>query len=469
MSGVFDGNNGNRPTVNGNRKTGKQGNCGHSCTFFVICPAVKPQKVACWGQPQTPTTSGQVGPKWVDREKKMKYIICKWGDFVRYTTKEDLTALIEDNAVENISLEFKSYSFDDGKIPSKEKDDIVKEIVSFANSEGGNIIVGIDEDGKRVASKLKDVGCTMSQFDGIQLAIQQHMLAKVRPRLYGVKMYGILINDDRIAITIQVPKSYSRPHAINDGNKDVFYMRHSNGIAYMSVDDLRTQFLSSSSFKRDIQTFRQDRISMILANEALGTLLSGAKVLLHIIPLWSLEEGNNIDISNIPNNKMNIARPISGGGYNYSYNADGWFTAYNDHETKHISTYVQFFRNGIIEAVDVRMMNYEKNRIYKWEETESAVFEALVRYTEILDYLDIPKPWHIYLSFLNAKGFRSSGLYYDDGVIDRDIVHAVECVWNDDSGPISEVIKPAFDSLANSLGRAHSVNYDKGGMYIQRA
>jgi len=37
---------------------GKQGNCGHSCTFFMICPAVKPQKIACWGQTQTPATSG---------------------------------------------------------------------------------------------------------------------------------------------------------------------------------------------------------------------------------------------------------------------------------------------------------------------------------------------------------------------------------------------------------------------------
>ena len=242
---------------------------------------------------------------------------------MNYTTKEELTALIEDSTVENMSLEFKSFSFDDGKVSSKEKDDIVKEIVALANSEGGNIIIGIDENGKRMASKLKDIGCTVSQFDGIQLAIQQYMLAKVRPRLYGVKMFGIPINDDKIVISIQVPKSYNRPHAVNDGNKDVFYMRHSNGVTYMSVDDLRTQFLSSASYKKDILSFRQDRISMILANEVLGTLLDGAKVLLHIVPLWSLAEGNNIDISFIPTNKTNVAGPISVSDFNSGYNTDG--------------------------------------------------------------------------------------------------------------------------------------------------
>ena len=130
---------------------------------------------------------------------------------MNYLTKEDLLSLVENQAFENLQVEFKTYSFDNGKIGGREKDDLVKEIVAFANSEGGNIIIGIDEDGKRMASKLVDANCTVSDFDGIQLALQQYMLAKIRPRLFGVKMHSIVVNENKIAIVITVPKSYSRP------------------------------------------------------------------------------------------------------------------------------------------------------------------------------------------------------------------------------------------------------------------
>jgi len=88
-------------------------------------------------------------------------------------TKEELQTLIDNQAVENLQLEFKCYNFANGKVPDKEKNDLLKEITSFANADGGLIIMGIDEEGKGVASKLMDIGCTLSEFDGIQLAIYQ--------------------------------------------------------------------------------------------------------------------------------------------------------------------------------------------------------------------------------------------------------------------------------------------------------
>lgn len=105
---------------------------------------------------------------------------------MNFSTKVDLQSLVDNKIVENLQLEFKKYSFTDGKVESKEKDALLKEITALANSEGGYIIIGIDEDGKGMASISQDAGCDREEFDEVQRTIQQYMLAKVRPRLYGV-------------------------------------------------------------------------------------------------------------------------------------------------------------------------------------------------------------------------------------------------------------------------------------------
>lgn len=390
-----------------------------------------------------------------------------------FKIKEDLQNLIENKIVENQQLEFKRYSFPNGKVSSSDKDKLLKEITALANSEGGNIIIGIDEDGKGIASNLVDVGCDITQFDNIQLAIEQYMLAKIRPRLYGVSMQPIKLENDKIDIVINVPKSFSRPHAVNDGNKDNFYIRHSNGITSMSVDDLRKQFIFSTSFKSQIKEFRRDRIGMILSKECIGNLADGAMVLIHIIPLWSLDIGNQVDIKQLQTSPFNKnTDPISGGSWNNRYNADGFCRIHLDYESKQVDSYSQFFRDGIIEALDIRMMNFNnnfQNQVYDWMKSENAVYEAIERYTKLLNQLNIPKPWYIYISLLNAKGFRTDNFYYGTSeIIDRNIVHATEGIWNDDNEILDKVIKGTFDSLANAFGMPQSPNYNEKGEYIIR-
>lgn len=390
-----------------------------------------------------------------------------------YKIKEDLLDLIENNAVENQQLEFKRYCFSEGKVDGKDKDALLKEISAFANAEGGTIIIGIDEDGKRMATKLTDIGCNGIQFDGVQLAIQQYMLAKIRPRLYGVSMHKIELDNGNIAMVINVPKSFSRPHAVNDGNKDNFYIRHSNGVTNMSVDDLRRQFIFSASFNSEIKQFRSDRIGMILSKECVGNLADGAMVLVHVVPLWSLDMGNLIDIKQLNQQPFyDNTEPISGGSWNNRYNSDGFCRAKIDFESKQISSYVQFFRNGIIEALDIRMMNFNSKfdkEVYDWLKTECTVYQAIERYTTLLEQLNVPKPWYIYISFLNAKGFRSDNFYVGTTEsIDRDIIHSTECIFSDDSENLDTAIKATFDSLANAFGMAQSPNYNQDGKYVIR-
>lgn len=133
----------------------------------------------------------------------------------------------------------------------------------------------------------------------------------------------------------------------------------------MDIDDLRKQFLFSSSIQNKIKHFRSDRISMILANECIGDLGNDAKLLFHIIPAWSFELGNGIDIRKA--DRSSDLLPMSGGGWDYRFNADGYCIFSRDSQTSKIKTYTQLFHNGIIEAVEIRLFSgYREKQVYTY-------------------------------------------------------------------------------------------------------
>jgi len=387
---------------------------------------------------------------------------------LEYIGKESLQALVNDQTVEHRSLEFKSYLFPNGKIePSKVKEELAKDITAMANAEGGVIILGIREI-DNVAAELIGIGCSMAAFDEIQQALQSFLLARVRPRLYGIAMAPIILDNDNISIVISIPRSFARPHAVNDGNKDYFFIRHGNIVQSMSVDELRRQFLLSSSLKTEIKLFRQDRIGMVINHETVGPLLAGPKLIIHMIPAWSFEDSNFVNVRQFQEEaQSNLTNPISrGSSWGSCYNADGYC---EKHETKsnEVDYYFQIFRNGIIEIVDSCMLlrlSTSCEYDYRWSYAEAEIFRKLQSNEKLLTSLCVPRPWYIFISLLNMKGFRAN-TYGESRPLDRDIIHADSCLWEDDIQNLDHIIRPAFDSLANCFGRASSANFYDDGRY----
>lgn len=370
---------------------------------------------------------------------------------VKNINKQHLQELIDNKIFENKELEYKDYSFTDGKLTDKHKDKFMKEIAAFANTNGGIIIIGMQEDVNRLPINLSGAGFSLKNFDNWLSSFRQLVLSRIRPHLHGVECVPVELDDNNIAIVISVPKSYARPHSFWDGNKDEFFMRYANGITYMDIDDLRKEFLYSNSVQDKMRQFRRDRISMILANECIGNLGNDAKLLFHIIPEWSFELGNLVHLDKVAKNSN--FRPFSEGGWNSKYNADGYCIFSQNSAGKLIETYTQLFHSGVIEVVEIRLISqYREKQIYDWAQIEEIIIEKIQNYGDILKLLDVPKPWHIFATLLNAKGYTTCYCGWKNSeVVDRNIVNSLDGIWTDDNS-FKMALNPVLNSLSHAFG-----------------
>lgn len=370
-------------------------------------------------------------------------------------TPLQLQELIDNKVFENKELEYKDYSFADGKIPDKQKEKFMKEIAAFANTNGGTIIIGMQENEDRLPISLSGAGLSMGEFDDWLSSFRQLVLSRIRPHLHGVECVPVELSDSNIAIVIYVPKSYARPHSFWDGNKDEFFMRYANGITYMDIDDLRKEFLYANSIQDKIRQFRRDRISMIAANECIGNLGNRAKIIFHIIPEWSFELGNSVELDFFRNNHE--FRPIATSSWDARYNADGYCIYSIDIESKIIKDYTQVFHNGIFEAVEIRLMSENgQNEVYEWSLTQSACIKALISYGNLMEDLHIPKPWHILATIINAKDYVANCGWGDFSLpIERNLIYSLDGLCTEDI-QMKTALRPVFDSLSNAFGFAKS-------------
>ena len=152
---------------------------------------------------------------------------------------------------------------------------------------------------------------------------------------------------------LRIPRSWNLPHMVTFKNLSRFYSRNSAGKYQLDIVELRNLFSITQTISERIQSFRAERIGNILAKETPIPLNDSPKIILHIIPLSAFDPTSIIDISTI---KTVNARPIGASGWSGRYNFDGYVTyeKYPDSPTSH--SYVQIFRNGIIEAIDAMLI-----------------------------------------------------------------------------------------------------------------
>ena len=151
-------------------------------------------------------------------------------------TQHDLQSLVGERESESRTLDYKEMQRVDNQ---SLKDEFRKDVTSFANSVGGDIIVGIrDLNGEPVELCGFELGQqTAEQYKlGLLEVLQSH----IKPRVLGISIRVLPLDNGRWATILRVPNSFGKPHQVEIGSKDFqFWLRHDGGKQRMDIDDLR--------------------------------------------------------------------------------------------------------------------------------------------------------------------------------------------------------------------------------------
>ncbi|MGK7954407.1 MAG: helix-turn-helix domain-containing protein [Crocosphaera sp.] len=388
-------------------------------------------------------------------------------------TESDLQELVDNEVAEGKTLDYKEKSSGNSDADKKE---FLYDVSSFANASSGNLIFGITED-KGIAIKID--GVETNDIDKEILRLDNILRDGISPRIPGIRIQPIQLQNNNYVIIIDIPRSFALPHMVTYKNSSRFYSRNSGGKYQLDVDEMRTAFTVSQGLIDRIRNFRRERLSLIIADETPIILEKDAKLVLHLIPLNAFEINSIITtekINNIYQKKQWLFSLLfNNSGCKYRYNLDG-FLRYNGNNISNYNTYLQIFRSGIIESTTTccfenydHLKNKEKPKfIYKGYENE--IIYCLNNYLQLQKILNIPTP---IILFLSMVGVSSYIMGHNDGwdtsshkAIDRDNLILPEVMIEDYNIDLYQKMKDTFDIVWNAAGHTRSLNYDEQGNWL---
>ncbi|CAG0932963.1 hypothetical protein TFLX_02825 [Thermoflexales bacterium] len=242
-----------------------------------------------------------------------------------------------------------------------------------------------------------------------------------------------------------------------------FYSRNNAGKYPLDVSEIRTAFALSESLSDKIRRFREDRLAQIVADQTPVPLEQGPRVVLHVVPVSSFVAGVEVDLL-IVGQHPDWVRLLHAGGWNRRHNFDG-LVLFSADPPLVSTSYLQLFRNGILEAVDTYIVrgNSDAVELIPSAVLESALIDGLRKYLDLLRKWEFGVPIFVLLGLLDVKGsIMAPPDLLQKFPIDRDALILPEIVADNLDLDTSVMLKSAIDSIWQASGWPSSPNYQHG-------
>lgn len=351
------------------------------------------------------------------------------------------------------------------------KKEFLADISAFANASGGDLLYGIseerDENGKPTGIPDGICGLGGENLDAQMLRLENIIRDGIAPRI-PVQIRPINGFPEGDVLLIRIPNSWAAPHMVIFKSTSRFFTRNSAGKYPLDVHEIRNAFAASEAAINRIQQFRDGRLAKIIANETPVTLLDNPKIVLHLIPIASLNRTIPTDIATSVKQFGNVLEPIFSRGFSGRYNLDGYLT-YSGSQSNNYESYLQIFRTGSIESVD----SHALGRSYNEQTIPSLLFErevihAVTNYLKLLEQLNLSPPFFVMVCLISVKGFKLAANRqwgHREFPIDRDILILPEIIIENFQATPANELQALFDALWQSAGFEASENYDPDGIW----
>jgi hypothetical protein len=379
-----------------------------------------------------------------------------------------LQDLVSTGVPEGVLIEYKRTTYGGSDADVKE---YLKDVSSFANTHGGDLIIGIEEK-EGVAEKV--VGLSGVDADKELQRLESLARDGIEPRIVGIRMKPVSVTGGGVVFLIRVPKSWNPPHRVNARNTNRIYARNSAGAYELSVEELRVLFAYGATTIDRMRAFKAERLARIDAGEAIIPLIARPdRLVLHLAPLASFGLGELIDPGRAYALQESL-RPIASKGFNPRINFEGFANFSPMGSDGLCRSYTQVFRRGIIEAVMVGILGkHDDGTVFlpglafdQW------TLEVLPDYLKALRELNVPAPITMMLSLQGVRG--AFLVTHTDWHInppppfDRAVLELPEVIIEQygTSEDYQRTVRPAFDALWNAAGFSASKHFDADGRWV---
>jgi hypothetical protein len=374
-------------------------------------------------------------------------------------TEADLNNLISTGVPESPTIDYKRDTYGNSE---NDKREFLADVSSFANTIGGDIVIGIDE-----ASGLPtEVKPLTGDIDAEVRRLESIALSGIEPRLTNLRIRSVSVNGGH-AIIVRVQRSFVPPHRVIAQNSNRFYARAGTRRYEPNVDQLRHLFIDAPHMLERIRSFHADRLLKIAAGDTPIPLGQLGKVVLHVIPLPSFADGRMADIVSELAKGTHVPLPLDEVGLpsQNSVNLDGYLN-YSVGAPGTRKGYAQFFRNGAIEGVGELGSDDNVNSRFITRDLTNLVVSRVRQYLDVLKAYDLGLPVYIFLSLCNAahvvhRYADASGMgWYDSPPLSREIVSMPEIYIDNFDVDVIDVMRPAFTTLWNAVGFSSCDRYN---------
>jgi len=363
-----------------------------------------------------------------------------------------LQELPESGLRENVSLEFKRQI--------ERKESLLKEVCAFANTIGGDLLIGIEEEDGEPSAVLGVQADNLSR-DAYELRLSQQIRSGIEPTV-PFYIHCHQLENESILTHIRVEQSLIGPHRLVATHK--FFERVSSSSVEMSMDNLREAFGALSELESQALAHHQIRISN---NPYIGHNQDAVTVYIHIIPVASLRRRLAIPVTSIP--PLQLVQPP---GLTYTHSRID-HRGYMLRTTRgDINIMSHTGRNGIVEGA-FEILPREDDHLGQalwWVPVHDQwVTNFAGDVIQFLRQHGENGPAFICVSLKNSRGlrgYRDRLFRNEEGAFLEETLNCEPTYLENLETEGTTAMKKSLDVIWNGLGYQKSPNYDGDGNWV---
>jgi hypothetical protein len=364
-----------------------------------------------------------------------------------------LTQLLAQRQAEGRQLDFKRVCLGS---KAEDKQALCADVSALANTEGGTILFGIDEDSAGRATAMP--GIPAATVNDEILRMESTLRSGLEPPVAGVKIEPIPVDDQVSVVVLRVERSWEAPHLVKCGASFRMYIRENRGNRPLAEREIRAAYERSGDLLAQTQSWQTGRLAAIRARKTPVQVDGPSLLIVQVAPVSAFATDRRIPAVALTAHRG--FRLPGATGWDHRHNLDG-FVVWDGKKA-----YRQLFASGCMEVVTGRVCGAQG--LIASGLFEDTVIGAVNDFLKLNETLDFGFPILVSAALLGVEGmFMAVDFFnhHDLKPIDRSDLLLPEVLLREPPTSTPIAIRAILDAAWNASSVPASPNFRADGTH----